>query len=98
MLQAAARHVASEGVDGSCTACLLTVNQATGVLQSANLGDSGFLLVGALDPSHPAGPLGVKHRSSQLEHEFGCPYQLGHHAAANAPEDAELATMQVCVA
>jgi hypothetical protein len=46
VLSIAARHVESEGVQGSCTACILTINKESGKLQSATLGDSGFLIVG----------------------------------------------------
>lgn len=46
VLATAARHVESEGVQGSCTACVLTINKDTGRLQAATLGDSGFLIVG----------------------------------------------------
>jgi protein phosphatase PTC7 len=133
-----ARHVESEGVQGSCTACVLTINKDTGRLQAATLGDSGFLIVGPRAPMHgdlqvrfcvvvvvvvclvdacsfstapqpptltnctpppPAHPhhaqLMVKFRTAQLEHEFGCPYQLGHHTYANRPTDADLAAMPV---
>jgi hypothetical protein len=37
----------------------------------------------------------IKFRTVQLEHEFGCPFQLGHHAHANGVEDADLATFPV---
>lgn len=37
----------------------------------------------------------LKFRTNQLEHEFGCPYQLGHHAGANRVEDADLASFHV---
>lgn len=37
----------------------------------------------------------IKFRTPQLEHEFGRPYQLGHHKYANRPEDADLATFPV---
>lgn len=37
----------------------------------------------------------IKFRTNQLEHEFGCPYQLGHHQYANSPQDADLATLPV---
>lgn len=37
----------------------------------------------------------IKFRTAQLEHEFGCPFQLGHHEHANAPDDADLATFPV---
>lgn len=50
VLTTAARHVESEGVQGSCTACLLTINKDTGRMQAATLGDSGFLIVGPRAP------------------------------------------------
>jgi hypothetical protein len=37
----------------------------------------------------------IRFRTSQLEHEFGCPYQLGHHEYANRPDDAEFVTVPV---
>ncbi len=46
VLQVAARHVESEGMQGSCTVCLLTINKAAGRLHAANLGDSGFFVLG----------------------------------------------------
>ena len=46
VLQVSARHVESEGVQGSCTACLLTINTELGRMQAATLGDSGFFLIG----------------------------------------------------
>lgn len=52
VLTTAARHVESEGVQGSCTACLLTINKDTGRMQAATLGDSGFLIVGPRAPQH----------------------------------------------
>lgn len=39
--------------------------------------------------------LRIKFRTNQLEHEFGCPYQLGHHQYANSPQDADLTTLPV---
>lgn len=92
VLQVAARHVESEGVQGSSTACLLTVNLQQGRLHAANLGDSGFFVIGKQGNRDQ---LAIKFRTSQLEHEFGCPFQLGHHRAANKPEDADLATFPV---
>lgn len=95
ILSVAARHVESEGVQGSCTACLLTINKGTGRLQAATLGDSGFLIVGPRAPQHGDLEMTVKFRTPQLEHEFGCPYQLGHHRYANSPCDADLAALPV---
>jgi hypothetical protein len=152
VLQVAARHVESEGVAGSATACLATVNKAAARLQAATLGDSGFFVLSPAprgeerprvvaapsqpQPSPPRPALGqayrpplppssrasfpqqqeqqqreqqekaaasvpgearlrVRYRSPQLEREFGCPYQLGHHSGAQAPEDADLVALPV---
>lgn len=97
VMQTAARHVESEGVYGSSTCSLMTINMPRGRLQAANLGDSGFLVVG-YEPTHEDDPnlrLRIKFRTTQLEHDFGCPYQLGHQKTANKPEDAELASFPV---
>jgi len=64
VLATAARHVESEGVQGSCTACLLTINKSSGKLQSATLGDSGFLIIGK-EPHSPQGKSGVRDVASQ---------------------------------
>ena len=45
-MQVADRYVESEGVFGSSTCCLVTINENTGLLQSANVGDSGFMVIG----------------------------------------------------
>lgn len=92
VLQRTARNVESEGVLGSSTICLLTINMKQGLLHSANLGDSGFLLLGY---PRDGNTLEVKYRTTQLEHEFGRPFQLGHHQHADKPANAELATLQL---
>ena len=70
---------------GSTTACIATIDQTHGLLRSANVGDSGFMIVRG-DP----GNRDVCHRSPHQEHEFGRPFQLGHHANSDTPEDAML--------
>eukprot|EP00798_Chlamydomonas_sp_ICE-L_P023449 gene23449-17322_t len=75
---------------GSAPVCLLTVNPTTGLLHAANLGDSGFLIFGEM-----AGQLEMKYRTNQLEHEFGRPYQIGHHENSSKVEDAELTCFTV---
>ena len=37
----------------------------------------------------------VLFRTDQLEHDFGFPFQLGHHKYASSPADADLATISV---
>ncbi|GFH14021.1 protein phosphatase, partial [Haematococcus lacustris] len=90
VFQVQAVHDAS--LQGSSTVCLLAVDTTTGQLHSANLGDSGFLVFGPVD-----GPeeFELKFRTNQLEHSFGCPYQVGHQATANKVEDCDLASFHV---
>lgn len=91
IMQQASRHTTQVGLEGSSTACLATINTNQGQLHAANLGDSGFLLLGPTSE----GKLDIKLRTNQLEHEFGCPFQLGHHRYANSVEDADLVTHHV---
>ena len=109
LLQAAYGAVMAAGVQGSATCCVAVVDARDGLLRSANVGDSGYLLMtpnrgavsglpgGAAQQRTPQGggeavwqPGGVTYRSPQQEHEFGRPYQLGHHRASDRPEDAML--------
>ncbi|XP_043659851.1 protein phosphatase PTC7 homolog [Drosophila teissieri] len=52
---------------GSCTACILTLNRANSTLYTANIGDSGFLVVRCGQ---------VVCRSKEQQHHFNTPYQL----------------------
>ncbi|KAJ7449806.1 phosphatase 2C-like domain-containing protein [Mycena latifolia] len=52
---------------GSSTACLLTLNSATGLLRSANLGDSGFCIIRSSS---------IFYNSSPQTHAFNTPRQL----------------------
>ncbi|KAF8136348.1 phosphatase 2C-like domain-containing protein [Boletus edulis] len=52
---------------GSSTACLLTLNSSSGVLRSANLGDSGYLIIRSSS---------VIYREPVQTHYFNCPLQL----------------------
>jgi protein phosphatase PTC7 len=45
VLDTAVAAVQSAGLQGSTTLCVLTVDQRTGLLRSANLGDSGFVVL-----------------------------------------------------
>ncbi|GIL80853.1 hypothetical protein Vretimale_9436 [Volvox reticuliferus] len=116
VMQDAASGALAAGVQGSSTACVVLVNQETGQLFAANLGDSGCLLLrpAANDPhahaqvrspcgTHATGAAAaatvphyyVKFRTNQLEHDFGRPYQLGHHPAADAVDRCDVATQSV---
>ncbi|XP_017066806.1 protein phosphatase PTC7 homolog [Drosophila eugracilis] len=52
---------------GSCTACVLTFNRRNSTLYTANIGDSGFLVVRSGS---------VVCRSQEQQHCFNTPYQL----------------------
>ncbi|KAL4854234.1 putative protein phosphatase 2C 55 [Chlorella vulgaris] len=106
VLQFAAKRLRLEGVLGSCTACVVLIDHLQGRLAAANLGDSGFLVIGRRRQERTAaaggggggggssrGSLEIKYRSPQQEHSFGYPYQLGHYPEADQPEDAMLTTM-----
>lgn len=64
-----------------------------GRLTSANLGDSGFLVLSEKDATDEH--MHVKYHSPQQEHQFGFPYQLGHHENADSIESAMLMTLPV---
>ncbi|KAG2496235.1 hypothetical protein HYH03_005833 [Edaphochlamys debaryana] len=98
VLEDAAMGAKAAGVQGSSTACIVLVNQPRGQLFAANLGDSGCLLL--RPEAAESGASGVvdyivKFRTNQLEHEFGRPYQLGHHAAADSVDKCDVATQTV---
>jgi protein phosphatase PTC7 len=93
VLQFASKHLKRSGTLGSSVVSLGIVDLIQGRLQTATIGDSGFLLLGRTkekDGSHV-----IRYRSPQQEHSFGCPYQLGHQDGADSPEDAMLATVPV---
>eukprot|EP01025_Chloroclados_australasicus_P050108 TRINITY_DN5728_c0_g1_i1.p1 TRINITY_DN5728_c0_g1~~TRINITY_DN5728_c0_g1_i1.p1 ORF type:complete len:542 (-),score=48.91 TRINITY_DN5728_c0_g1_i1:1643-3139(-) len=88
IMQISNRQLQSEGVYGSSTCCIATVDTNTGRFNIANLGDSGLLVINTQTQQ-------IKYRTSQLEHEFGFPFQLGHHSNADKPESARLATLRL---
>lgn len=71
VLQAAFEEVQRQRIIGSTTACVIAVNRGpnnTLVLKSANLGDSGFLVLRGLQ---------IIHQSTPQTHGFNFPRQLG---------------------
>lgn len=87
LLAMAFEGVTDEKIKGSTTACIATIDAAHGVIHSANVGDSGFMIVRGAP-----GEREVCHRSPHQEHEFGRPFQLGHHDNSDSPSDAMLTT------
>lgn len=55
-------------LSGSSTACILILNRDASTVHTANLGDSGFVVV-----RHGV----VVHKSDEQQHYFNTPYQLG---------------------
>lgn len=91
-MNTASRKMEAEGVYGSSTCCILTINMNNGRLNSVLLGDSGFIVVGRRDYNPETHLL---FRTPQQEHEFGYPFQLGHHEHASKPKDALMDSFQV---
>lgn len=60
---------------GSSTACIVVLDRSSHRLHTANLGDSGFLVVRGGE---------VVHRSDEQQHYFNTPFQL-----SIAPPEAE---------
>ncbi|XP_014244294.1 protein phosphatase PTC7 homolog [Cimex lectularius] len=78
---------------GSSTACLVVLNRDTSTVYTANIGDSGFLIV-----RHGQ----VVHRSEEQQHYFNAPYQLSlpppYHtpiALSDRPESANTTNFRV---
>ncbi|KAJ7708682.1 phosphatase 2C-like domain-containing protein [Mycena rosella] len=82
---------------GSSTCCLVTLNAATGLLRSANLGDSGYSIIRASS---------ILYRQRASSHFFNCPKQLTKlppptgkrftRACVDAPREAETHHTQLC--
>jgi len=63
---------------GSSTCLLIVLDRDTGEIESANLGDSGFLHIRGSE---------VSDRAEIGQHYFNCPFQLGSHSG-DMPSDA----------
>lgn len=67
---------------GSSTACIVSLERATGALSTCNLGDSGYLVLrmGGGDQTsetrHASGAISVVARSISQQHRFNAPFQL----------------------
>lgn len=92
VLQTAAGKAEEDGCLGSSTCCIVLIDTYHGRLTSANVGDSGFVVLGRTPSQRD---FHVKYRSPQQEHNFGVPYQLGHEQHADSPSDAMLMSFPV---
>ena len=98
LVERAAANNTDGGIQGSSTVCIATLDPVARELRSANLGDSGYMLlaqeVDAYATSrHSPRTWHVAYRTRHQEHEFGRPYQLGHHENADSPGDVEVANV-----
>ncbi|OUS49287.1 Serine/threonine protein phosphatase [Ostreococcus tauri] len=83
MMAHAYDEVNNAGMKGSTTACIVVIDKEHGLMYCSNVGDSGFMLI----RGEPGGRY-VAHRSPPQEHNFGCPFQLGHHETSDKASDA----------
>lgn len=73
---------------GSSTAVIISLNKADGALDTANLGDSGFLLIRDGD---------IILRSESQQHRFNAPYQLVLTPEGNASDTCRMAALRSTV-
>lgn len=76
---------------GSSTACVLILNRENSTVYSANIGDSGFIVVRKGQ---------IIHRSEEQQHYFNTPFQLslpppGQNVLSDSPESAETLSFPV---
>lgn len=77
LLKASADDLLEAKTKGSCTCCVCTLDEATGLLSVANIGDSGICVLrrGV-----------VIFKSEEQEHSFGYPFQLPFDSATESVE------------
>ena len=85
-LEEAFERTIKSGAQGSAT--FTGINLDGSKLRIVNLGDSGAIVVRGDK---------VLFRSSQQEHQFGWPYQVGHHDDSDAPRDAAVSEIPNCI-
>ncbi|XP_058062310.1 protein phosphatase PTC7 homolog [Anopheles bellator] len=82
-----------ESILGSSTACIVVFNREDSSIYTANIGDSGFIIVRKGE---------IVHRSEEQQHYFNTPFQLslppaGHtDVLSDSPESANTTTFPVC--
>lgn len=78
---------------GSSTACVLVLNRENSTVYTANIGDSGFIVVRKGE---------IVHKSEEQQHYFNTPFQLslpppghGHNVLSDSPESADTLSFPV---
>ena len=78
-------------IPGSATICVLSAHPSDAIngldFSVANLGDSGFIVIGQQSPKRVNR---ILHRSRPQQSAFNTPYQLGIDEGCNTPADADL--------
>ncbi|KAG2374124.1 hypothetical protein C9374_011203 [Naegleria lovaniensis] len=90
---------------GSTTCCVLTLDETNGLLKSANIGDSGFLVMRRkqqTDGTPSKGPYELLYRSMPQQHYHNAPYQLAiipeylRGRFDDSPKDAVCHSLKLC--
>lgn len=81
----------SSNIAGSSTACVLILNRENSTVYTANIGDSGFMVVREGR---------IIHRSEEQQHYFNTPFQLsmpppGQNVLSDSPESADTLSFPV---
>ncbi|XP_067639066.1 protein phosphatase PTC7 homolog isoform X3 [Eurosta solidaginis] len=78
---------------GSSTACVLVLNRENSTVYTANIGDSGFMVVREGE---------IIHKSEEQQHYFNTPFQLslpppghGHNVLSDSPDSADTLSFSV---
>ncbi|XP_011187506.1 protein phosphatase PTC7 homolog [Zeugodacus cucurbitae] len=78
---------------GSSTACVLVLNRENSTVYTANIGDSGFMVVRQGE---------IIHKSEEQQHYFNTPFQLslpppghGHNVLSDSPDSADTLSFSV---
>lgn len=74
---------------GTSTLVIVTLDNKQGVLRSANIGDSGYMIL----RKNAAGKFDLVYRSQEQQHSFNFPFQIGTNG--DKPSNAEMNTHQV---
>ncbi|XP_021815695.1 probable protein phosphatase 2C 55 [Prunus avium] len=70
-------YVNNFGIQGSSTACILSLDKERGTLHAVNVGDSGFMVFRDAK---------CMLKSPTQQRRFNCPFQLGNHVGSDRPQ------------
>lgn len=64
---------------GSCTCCLLTLDDKDALLHACNLGDSGYMILRGVEAQENKMDLSIFFQTQEQQHAFNFPFQVGTH-------------------